>query len=133
MKAWIVIVLTGLAAAGCSTSVDQSVVGTITSEGRPVPAMPVALVRRTGEGACGNPEPIAITDEKGQFLLSRRPRRGRIAVIVQEDTLCVQDGGSWRAIWNNTYGPAPDRLTFDCKKSTESKWECEVEYKYEEQ
>jgi hypothetical protein len=133
MKAWIVVVSIALATASCSTSVNQTISGTITSQGRPIPSMPVALVDRTDERACVSPEPTTTTNEQGQFRFSRTADRGRIAVLVQKDTLCVYDGNSWRAAWKNTYGPAPDRLTFECKRDKELNWECGVKYEYEKQ
>jgi hypothetical protein len=111
---------------GCSSSyqVAQVVEGRLTSErGVPVAGLPVSVIRSTEPGACNNATVLGMTDKDGHFSVSRQATVGRIAVIVQHDTLCVLEGGRWTPIWRSVYGPASDKQTFACSRGNNG-WNC---------
>ena len=81
---------------GCESTypIEQKIAGVFSIDNQPAPGILVRVVRRSGSRsnlACETPNPIAITDRAGRFMQIGNAYRGRYAVIVQEDTLCVDD------------------------------------------
>jgi hypothetical protein len=111
--------------AGCANSYDigQTVEGIILSHDRPASALSVSLVNSIDPNACERATAMAVSDISGHFSVSRTAKVGRFAVIVQNDTLCIFEGGRWQSVWTNAYGPAEPKIVFSCGKD-DAAWRC---------
>ena len=119
------VTLLATAVFGCdatSKHIDQKIDGVVSFNERPTPGLALRL-QADGSSTCDSGSLSFTTDAKGSFSGSRKADIGRLAVIVQKDTLCVLDGQRWRAVWHGTYGPAPEALNFKCNRNG-SEWKC---------
>jgi hypothetical protein len=112
------------ALSGCDTmskQIDQKVAGVMHANGQPGQGLSVRL--QSGGSNCDSNSLSFTTDANGAFSGARKVDVGKLAVIVQNDTLCVLEGQSWRVAWFGTYGPAPDALSFRCNRDANG-WKC---------
>lgn len=109
---------------GCSASIsefDQTVTGQFIENDKPAPGIRIQL-QQLNEFVL---KPvIATTNEKGLFEVHRKAFLGKWTVIVQDDLLSVEEDHKWLPVWHGLYGPAPDRVSFVCKKTQKSTWIC---------
>jgi len=100
----------------------QTVTGSLVIDGRPLKSGQVRLVEGDNP-SCNNAAMSApVTD--GQFELRRNVEHGRLAVVVQQDALCILEGKTWVKAWHNVYGPASPTLVFSCTKQGQGMWVC---------
>ena len=98
-----------------TTTISQTVQGRILNAGAPVSFVPVRLSSGSRyENCMGKHIEETVTDAEGFFTLHRRTKIGHIAVMVEQDALCIQQGGTWTAMWQEIYGPATATLEFAC-------------------
>ena len=79
--------------------------------------IPVKIIHDGEFGSCTPGGPTGRTDRAGRFSMSRWHWYSAISlvlVVVQRDTLCVDDGAGWRPIWSVPYGPASSTHRWDC-------------------
>lgn len=107
-----------------SYEINQKIIGTLTVNDRPASGVQVALIDRTKQESCDKAANPSATDKNGQFLQLRTASVGRLAVIVQQDTLCIFENSTWQPIWNGTYGPAHEEINFSCDRHEGSAWKC---------
>jgi len=109
---------------GCSVTVrefDQTVTGQFIEDDKPVHGIRIRLQHKNEP----DQKPVmATTNDNGVFELHRKAFLGKLAVIVQDDMLSVEEDHKWLPVWQGLYGPAPDRVSFVCKKTQKSPWEC---------
>lgn len=119
----IVGMLASVFALGCSPEyIEQQVTGIVKIEDRPARGLAVRL--QTGEqSTCDDKYLSLATDAAGGFSGTRRAALGKMAVIVQKDTLCVLEGNKWKPVWRGIYGPAPTVMNFICSRIGQA-WKC---------
>jgi hypothetical protein len=115
-----------LLSVGCSsqTEIQQQVIGQLTINGIPAKEIRVALVPNANASGCNQPLELSRLDQDGKFAFSRSAQIGRFAVLVQHDTLCIQEGGTWQVAWKGIYGPAPEKMVFACARAQSPAWQC---------
>src|SRR5690349_13093593 len=86
--------------AGCSYEGMQDVSASIELDGKPLSTGAAALVSAPSKCAAP-PDVVRIRD--GKFSLHRSVQYGRVAVIVQHDALCINDGSGWVTAWYAAY------------------------------
>src|SRR5688572_25165827 len=79
-----------LFATACAEEIDQKITGVIMIEGRPASNLTLRLHARE-QATCDSGLSFT-TDSTGAFRGSRQAQRGKVAVLVQQDTLCVLEG-----------------------------------------
>jgi len=116
-------ILVGGLVAGCGAEqIEQQVTGGMRVQGRP--ASKLALRLQTGNRQTCDSQYLSLaTDANGSFSATRRAELGVVAVIVQQDTLCVFEGEKWLPIWHGIYGPAPTVIAFLCDRTGKG-WKC---------
>ena len=110
---------------GCgamSEQINQQITGTMRIDDRPGARLPLRL--QVGDKPCESDAIGFTTDSNGMFTATRIAHIGKLAVIVQKDTLCILEGQKWHAIWRGIYGPAPQAMTFVCNRNRENTWKC---------
>lgn len=122
----IVIISLLLAACGCDLqdeTLDQSVTGIVLSSTNQGRVERVLLAQRT-DGKCTETNGVvASVAEDGRFALRRTVNLGKLAVVVQDDTLCLWRNGSWVKVWRSKYGPAASSINIRCIDGVEG-WAC---------
>lgn len=94
----------------------QHLSGEIVASGVPSSDLTVLVVSGGAAGACEGGRTIAEaqTDHHGDFVVERRVSYGRVAVIVDEVTVCVRGPECWKVIWERVYGPAKTSIVLRC-------------------
>ncbi len=86
----------------------------------PVVGAHVKVVHYGGFASCDAEGVAGRTDHSGAFT-GRRWKlwalADRLTVLVQMDTVCVDEGTGWRPIWSVPYGPAARELLWVCDLS----------------
>lgn len=121
----LILCLTLLWFASADVEVLQTIEGRLLVSGQPAAGTIKVLAWKGRDcGAAGVTTPLA---SDGRFKLTRTVHRGRMAVVVQNDLVCVMSAdGKSEVVWNSQpYGPAANHLSIECDR-LDSGWRCSV-------
>lgn len=97
---------------GCSLQdehISQTVAGRLLTDGG-APTGEIKILSWSEVG-CRSSGTVAQIDRDGAFRLTRTVERGRLAVVVQDDLVCLRRTDSWEVLWHSgPYGPATEKL-----------------------
>jgi hypothetical protein len=118
-----------LALAGCSSilpsGTEQQFQGSILKEKKPVVGARVRLFDQRADNCEAKSVLETTTDKRGHFQLSRATRSDD---SPRPYALCVRTDDTWETLWNDTRGPTPHSVEFECDLADKFKDRCWVSW-----
>lgn len=116
-------IATAICLSGCRTGsqdLTQEVRITFLRNNAPAVGIQFKLVPESPINDCSREGQAGVTSADGTWKSSRKKSSSNVsyfAVIVQHDTICIQEQGKWKPIWSSAYGPFMDQLDIRCELS----------------
>ena len=106
-----VVLLASLALSACDKRFEKQVVAVATRGAAPASVVEVRLYRL--QQCQGEYESSTLATD-GAATFKRTVELGRLGVITDELSVCVEVAGSWKPLFSSLHGPAPMRIDIAC-------------------